>query len=99
MYREIRVRPVVHYIVTEFHQEENSVGCEGISAEFNQDVTFADDGNQDSDGDRFTPGMRVQHPSFGAGTIVTRRGDVVTVHFDMGKQKTLALSIAPLQAL
>lgn len=71
---------------------------EGLSAEFNQDTTFADDTNQDSDA-HFTAGTRVQHPVFGAGTIVTRRGDVVTVHFDMGKQKTLALSIAPLQVI
>ncbi len=73
---------------------------DGLNAEFNQDVSFADDTNQDSaDTEHFTPGTRVQHPAFGAGTIVTRRGDVVTVHFDMGKQKTLALSIAPLQAI
>ena len=34
MYREIRVRPVVRYIVTEYHQDEKSSGCEGVSAEF-----------------------------------------------------------------
>jgi hypothetical protein len=34
MYREIRVRPVVRYIITEYHHDENSAGSQGVSAEF-----------------------------------------------------------------
>ncbi len=44
-------------------------------------------------------GARVEHPSFGAGTVLSRRGDVVDIRFDAGQKKTFALSIAPLKAL
>lgn len=68
-----------------------------MNAEFNQDLNFAEDANQDQPG--LDKGTRVRHPSFGEGTILTRRGDVVTIQFDGGQKKTFALSIAPLQML
>ena len=68
-----------------------------LNAEFNQDVSFGDDANQDAPG--LDKGSRVRHPAFGEGTVVSRRGDVVTIQFDKGQKKTFALSIAPLQAL
>lgn len=64
---------------------------EDVEIEFNQDIASLSDTNE-----RFTEGARVRHPTFGEGTISARRGDVVDVRFDTGKQKTLALSIAPL---
>ncbi len=67
-----------------------------MSVEFNQDTGF-DDTNQD--GGAFVEGARVQHPSFGIGTILTRRGDIVTIQFDKGMKKSFALSIAPLKVL
>ncbi len=70
---------------------------QGVHAEFNQDVSFGDDANQDQP--ELDKGTRVRHPSFGEGTVLTRRGDVVTIQFDAGQKKTFALSIAPLQLL
>ena len=70
---------------------------QGVSAEFNQDLSFTDDVNQDATG--MDKGTRVRHPAFGEGTVLSRRGDVVTIQFDKGQKKTFALSIAPLQAL
>ncbi len=70
----------------------------GLSTEFNQDLSHADDTNQDPTA-QFEKGSRVRHPSFGDGTITSRRGDVATIQFDSGQKKTFALSIAPLQAL
>lgn len=61
----------------------------------NQDLGF-DDMNQDAQEDEYIVGTRVSHPSFGMGEIVSRRGDVATIAFDSGVQKTFALSIAPL---
>jgi DNA helicase-2/ATP-dependent DNA helicase PcrA len=69
----------------------------GVSAEFNQDLNFSDDVNQDNPG--LDVGSRVRHPAFGEGKVVNRRGDVVTIQFDSGQKKTFALSIAPLQVL
>jgi DNA helicase-2/ATP-dependent DNA helicase PcrA len=66
-----------------------------LSVDFNQDTNF--EFNQDSPD--FAEGTRVRHPSFGDGTIVSKRGDIVTIDFDLGKQKTFALSIAPLQVI
>lgn len=65
--------------------------------EFNQDVGF-DDMNQEVMDD-FTEGTRVLHPSFGEGTILSKRGDVVMIQFDSGQKKTFALSIAPLRRI
>ncbi|NOS66965.1 MAG: UvrD-helicase domain-containing protein [Candidatus Peribacteraceae bacterium] len=69
----------------------------GLNAEFNQDLNMSDDVNQDQPG--LDKGSRVRHPAFGEGTVLTRRGDVVTIQFDKGQKKTFALSIAPLQVL
>ncbi|TSC78707.1 MAG: DNA helicase II / ATP-dependent DNA helicase PcrA [Candidatus Peregrinibacteria bacterium Gr01-1014_25] len=44
-------------------------------------------------------GARIRHPSFGEGTVLSRRGDVVDIRFDSGTKKTFALSIAPLQII
>lgn len=68
-----------------------------LNAEFNQDMSFGDDVNQDSAG--MDQGARVRHPAFGEGAVVSRRGDVVVIQFDSGQKKTFALSIAPLQVL
>ncbi|MSR87385.1 hypothetical protein EXS70_04425 [Candidatus Peribacteria bacterium] len=70
---------------------------QGVSAEFNQDLNFSDDTNQDAS--TMDTGTRVRHPAFGEGTILSKRGDVVTIQFDGGQKKTFALSIAPLQVL
>ena len=68
-----------------------------MTMEFNQDFNMSADSNQD--GEEMDIGVRVAHPSFGAGTITGKRGDIVDVMFDSGKKKTLALSIAPLKTL
>ncbi|MFA6038734.1 MAG: UvrD-helicase domain-containing protein [Candidatus Peribacteraceae bacterium] len=68
-----------------------------VDAAFNQDLSFADDVNQDHP--QYERGTRVRHPSFGEGKIVAKRGDVVTIQFDNGKRKDFALSIAPLQII
>ncbi|MDD5470133.1 MAG: UvrD-helicase domain-containing protein [Candidatus Peribacteraceae bacterium] len=60
--------------------------------EFNQDISFEDDTNQET----LAEGTRIRHPSFGTGTILSKRGDVVTIQFDSGERKNFALSIAPL---
>ncbi len=70
---------------------------QNLNAEFNQDLSFTDDANQDSPG--LDKGTRVRHPAFGEGTVLSKRGDVVTIQFDGGQKKTFALSIAPLQVL
>ncbi len=69
----------------------------GVDVEFNQDTPF--DGDMNQDGSDFGEGTRVAHPSFGAGTITGRRGDIATIKFDSGQTKSFALSIAPLKAL
>jgi len=68
-----------------------------IDVEFNQDIAF-DDASQETSDD-LGEGTRVEHPSFGRGSILTRRGDVVTIQFDNGQKKTFALSIAPLKKI
>jgi DNA helicase-2/ATP-dependent DNA helicase PcrA len=69
---------------------------ESLDIEFNQDLTFESaEMNQLS----FEEGTRVEHPSFGKGTILKRRGGVVDIQFDSGEKKSFALSIAPLRVL
>lgn len=65
-----------------------------VDIEFNQDISY-----EASTPDKFAKGSRVRHPTFGEGVIVDRRGDVADIRFDSGKQKTLALTIAPLALL
>jgi DNA helicase II / ATP-dependent DNA helicase PcrA len=74
--------------VEPFRQQE-------VSIEFNQDVSF-DDASQDGE---MAEGSRVEHPVFGKGTVMTKRGDVVEIRFDSGQKKTFALSIAPLKVI
>jgi DNA helicase-2/ATP-dependent DNA helicase PcrA len=66
-----------------------------VSIEFNQDLG-EDTVNQDAEIDE---GTRIEHPSFGKGTVLSRRGDVVEIKFDNGQKKTFALSIAPLKVI
>ncbi|MBI2635767.1 UvrD-helicase domain-containing protein [Candidatus Peregrinibacteria bacterium] len=68
-----------------------------LNVEFNQDLEIADGMNQDVP--ELRKGSRVRHPSFGEGTVLSKRGDVATIVFDSGKKKDFALSIAPLQVL
>ncbi|HAI98067.1 TPA: ATP-dependent DNA helicase PcrA [Candidatus Peribacteria bacterium] len=70
-------------------------GSGDLRVEFNQDLNASDDFNQES----FAEGARVEHPAFGTGTIVTRRGDIVDIRFDAGQRKSFVLSIAPLKLL
>lgn len=67
-----------------------------LDLEFNQDFAL-DDASQTQE--ELGSGSRVRHPSFGTGTIVDRRGDVATIKFDTGQQKSFALSIAPLTSI
>lgn len=69
-----------------------------LNVEFNQDIDFSrdDDFNQDAE---LTEGSRIEHPTFGKGTVTMMRGDIVDIRFDNGQKKTLALSIAPLKLL
>lgn len=60
--------------------------------EFNQDISFEDDMNQEE----LNEGTRIRHPLFGTGTVLERRGDIITIQFDSGERKNLALGIAPL---
>lgn len=69
---------------------------QSVSIEFNQDVDLGDSDSQDREIDT---GSRVEHPTFGKGTVMTKRGDVVEIRFDSGQRKTFALSIAPLKVL
>ncbi|MDD3165270.1 MAG: hypothetical protein PHS97_05385, partial [Oscillospiraceae bacterium] len=43
---------------------------------------------------RCVPGTRVCHRQFGAGNIVAREGDLVTILFDSGTQKRFLLTVA-----
>ncbi|HVW66320.1 MAG TPA: UvrD-helicase domain-containing protein [Candidatus Peribacteraceae bacterium] len=70
-----------------FRQTES----QDVDIEFNQDVDFAE---HEPD-----VGSRVEHPVFGQGTIMTKRGDVVEIRFDNGQKKTFALSIAPIKII
>jgi len=70
-----------------------------------QDVSDVIDMNQDNGDDdasqdlHIEAGTRIEHPAFGRGTVLSRRGDIVDIRFESGKTKTLALSIAPLKIL
>ncbi len=64
--------------------------------EFNQDLS---PGTESENQDALEVGHRVTHPKFGTGTVRAVRGDIATIRFDSGMEKTLALSIAPLQRL
>jgi hypothetical protein len=67
-----------------------------VDVEFNQEYPGEDFAtNQDA----FAENTRVEHPSFGTGTVTNRRGDVVDIRFDSGERKSFALSIAPLKPL
>lgn len=67
-----------------------------LSIEFNQDLVPDDGANQDGEIDL---GTRVEHPVFGKGTVLARRGDIVDIRFDSGQKKTFVLSIAPLKVI
>jgi DNA helicase II / ATP-dependent DNA helicase PcrA len=67
-----------------------------INIEFDQDTDFSSEFNQDNE---LAEGTRVEHPTFGKGTVTSVRGDIVDINFDIGHKKTLALSIAPLKLL
>lgn len=67
-----------------------------VNMEFNQDLSFATENEHQ---DAFDIGSRVHHAAFGAGTVTALRGDIATVQFDSGQEKTLALSIAPLRRM
>ena len=68
-----------------------------LKIDFNQDI-FEDDVNQDLP-DELKPGTRIRHNIFGEGTVCEHNGDIIKVKFDSGKQKTLALSIAPIEVI
>lgn len=65
-----------------------------LHMEFNQDL-----GDSEESQETIDEGTRVSHPTFGQGTVLSRRGDVVEIAFDGGPKKTFALSIAPLTVL
>jgi len=68
-----------------------------LKIEFDQDTDFSsEDFNQDNE---LEEGARIEHPTFGKGTVTSIRGDIVDIDFDLGQKKTLALSIAPLKLL
>ena len=71
-------------------------GSNDISVEFNQDLDFSSD---DSQVEAFDVGSRVMHGTFGQGTVVAIRGDIIEVEFDTVGKKTMAMSIAPLRPL
>jgi DNA helicase-2/ATP-dependent DNA helicase PcrA len=56
---------------------------------------WGDDMNQDHETD-LEPGTRINHPTFGTGTIKSVRGDILEVEFESGKTKHLASNIAPI---
>lgn len=74
--------------VEPFHQKTQE-----MDIEFNQDMDFDNDMNQDA---TLQEGSRVRHPTFGDGTVVAIRGDIIDIQFDRVGRRTLALSIAPL---
>lgn len=76
--------------LTPFRQMDDST-----VTDINQD-SGDDDASQDAEIDT---GTHVEHASFGRGIILSRRGDLVDIHFENGKTKTLALSIAPLKVV
>ncbi len=42
-------------------------------------------------------GTRIEHKTMGLGTVLSRRGDIIEVKFDIGSAKKLALGIAPIK--
>lgn len=80
---EARVRRSVH--LSPFRQQDD----------FNQD-RGDEDVSQDGE---IEAGTRIEHPTFGRGTVQSMRGDIADIRFDTGKVKSLALSIAPLTKL
>lgn len=42
----------------------------------------------------YIPGIRLMHQSFGAGTLVSRSGDIGVIAFDSGETKKIAVSVA-----
>lgn len=67
--------------------------------EFSQESSV-DDTNQDwleQNEDDMQEGVRILHRTFGLGTVLHRRGDLVEVRFDAGSRKNLALGIAPIK--
>lgn len=72
-----------------------------ITIEFNQDIGSEDTGNQDEsiDSSHIEEGTRIEHPTFGRGTVTKKRGEIVEVLFENGTKKTLALSIAPIRLI
>lgn len=87
------LQPPVVNGVEPFRQKEAS-----LDVEFNQDLSFVDT-DLSVDQEALTEGSRVEHPAFGQGVILARRGDIVDIRFDSGTRKSFALSIAPLKAL
>ncbi|MCA9370509.1 MAG: UvrD-helicase domain-containing protein [Candidatus Peregrinibacteria bacterium] len=75
---------------------ERKIRGEDPHGEFNQDIDFSDDMNQDLE---LLEGSRIAHPTFGKGTVVAIRGDIIDIKFDQGGRRTLALSIAPLKII
>lgn len=43
---------------------------------------------------RYIPGVRVSHRIFGRGTLMSRQGDIATIHFDSGEQRRFSLGTA-----
>lgn len=67
-----------------------------VAIEFNQDIAFDEAESQDKE---VHVGSRVEHHTFGKGTVKTMRGDIADILFDSGQKKTFALSIAPLKVI
>jgi len=76
-----------------FRQQSDS---QDVEIEFNQDLG---DSQESEVRGEVEEGTRVKHPTFGIGTVKSRRGDIVEIIFEGGPKKTFALSIAPLQVI
>jgi len=69
--------------------------------EFSQEVD-TEDLNQDWMSDteeEIEEHTRIDHRTLGAGTVLSRKGDILEVRFDSGQTKKLALGIAPIKVL
>ncbi len=67
--------------------------------EFTQETT-SDDVNQDWLGhveEMIDEGTKIEHRTLGAGTVLSKSGDIVEVRFESGQTKRLALGIAPIK--
>lgn len=82
---------------TEGRPEEETMEDDTLHIEFNQDLAFAAERHRSLE--KMRTGTRVHHPVFGTGTVHSRRGDVATIRFDTGEERTFALNIAPLTIL